>query len=240
MASAMRAEDAKPTDSELTSSTRRTCLLETAIFFLVLLPWMGLATFGIRPEDLSFPRVAAVIIVHDVALTALALYLVWRGGEGIAAIGWVGRGAWREALAGMALFVPLFAGIALLEGLLRAAGFAEPIKPPAYLLPQSGAEYLLALLLLLTVAVTEETVFRGYLLRRFRQVTGSVWLAVLLSSAIFALGHGYQGPLGIIAVGAIGVVFAVVYLRRGSLVAPMVMHFIQNFIGLIVAPHFVG
>ena len=59
---------------------------------------------------------------------------------------------------------------------------------------------------------------------------------MVLTSLIFALGHGYQGPLGVIAVGAIGAAFAAVYLWRGSLVAPVVMHFIQNFLGLIVAP----
>jgi len=216
---------------------RRAYLLETAVYFLVLVPWMGFATLGRQPDDLGFPLVAAVIVLHDVALTALALYLVWRNGEGAAAVGWVRHGWGREAVLGAALFVPLFLGVALLETLLRAAGFAEPVKPPAYLLPQAGVDYAFALVLLVVVAVAEETVFRGYLLRRFMQLTGSAGAAVIVTSLVFALGHGYQGPLGVIAVGAIGATFAVVYLWRGSLVAPVVMHFIQNFLGLIVAPN---
>lgn len=240
MAAAMRADEVKPTESQLTLSARRAYWLETAVFFLVLSPWMGSAALGTPPEDLSFAPVAGAIILHDVALTALALYLVWRNGEGMAAIGWVRRGAGREIAVGVALFVPLFVGLAVLETLLRAAGLADPLAPPAYLQPQSAIDYLFALLLLLAVSVSEETVFRGYLLRRLTQVTGRAWLAVLLSSVVFALGHGYQGSLGVIAVGVIGVVFAVVYLKRGSLIAPMVMHFIQNFIGLIVAPQLMG
>jgi membrane protease YdiL (CAAX protease family) len=31
-----------------------------------------------------------------------------------------------------------------------------------------------------------------------------------------------------------------VYLKRGSLVAPITMHFIQDFIGLIIVPRFFG
>lgn len=236
----MCAQDAKPTPSELTLAARRGYLLETVVFFLVLLPWMGFTTLGTRPEDLTFPLIAAVIVVHDFALTALVLYFVWRTGEGIPGIGWTRAGIGREALIGIALFVPLFLGIGLLQGLLRSAGFAEPVEPPDYLLPRGGTEYLIAFVMLLVVAVSEETVFRGYLLRRFSQITGSRIAAVVMSSVLFALGHGYQGSLGVIAVGMIGLAFAIVYLKRGSLVAPIVMHFIQNFIGLILAPQFIG
>lgn len=236
----MRAQQAKSSQHELPLAERRGYLFEIVVFFLVLLPWMGFTAIGAPSEDLSFPLVAATVMLHDVALTALVLYFVWRTGEGIGAVGWLRAGAGREALIGIALFVPLFLGIGLIEALLRSAGFAEPIEPPDYLLPRGGSEYVIAIAMLLVVAVSEETVFRGYLLRRFSQISGSRVAAVVISSVIFALGHGYQGSLGIIAVGIIGLAFAIVYLNRGSLVAPMVMHFIQNFIGLIVAPQFIG
>lgn len=219
---------------------RRVYRLETLVFLLVLLPWMGFALAGASPERLDFALVAVVIMLHDLALTALALYLVWRGGEGIGAIGWVGRNAGREALLGVALFVPLFAAVALVQALLRGAGFAEPVAPPEFLLPDTAGERTLALALLLVVAVAEETVFRGYLLRRLSQASGSRMLAVALSTVIFAFGHTYQGTLGIVAVATIGLAFALIYLWRGSLVAPVVMHFIQNFLGLIVAPQFLS
>ena len=236
----MRAEQNSPDEEVLTLPARRGYLLETIVFFLVLLPWMGFSALGTATEELTFPRVASVIVFHDVALTALALYFVWRTGEGVRAIGWVRAGIGRELVVGMVLFLPLFFGIALLEALLQGAGFAEPLEPPGYLVPRNGIEHAFALVLLLVVAVAEETVFRGYLIRRFSQVTASRTVAVVLSSVVFALGHGYQGSLGIIAVGAIGLAFAIVYLKRGSLVAPVVMHFIQNFIGLIVAPRFLA
>jgi membrane protease YdiL (CAAX protease family) len=46
------------------------------------------------------------------------------------------------------------------------------------------------------VAVSEETVFRGYLLLRLGAVLHGPFRAVLLSSALFSLGHGYEGSAG--------------------------------------------
>jgi membrane protease YdiL (CAAX protease family) len=53
---------------------------------------------------------------------------------------------------------------------------------------------------------------------------------------IFAVGHGYEGSAGVATVGVMGVLFAVVYLWRGSLVAPMVMHLLQDFLAIVVLP----
>jgi membrane protease YdiL (CAAX protease family) len=63
---------------------------------------------------------------------------------------------------------------------------------------------------------------------------------VLLSSFIFSLGHGYEGTAGLATVGVMGAAFALVYLWRGSLVAPIVMHFLQDFIGIVLLPYLVG
>jgi membrane protease YdiL (CAAX protease family) len=60
-------------------------------------------------------------------------------------------------------------------------------------------------------------------------------VAVAVSSVIFSLGHGYEGLAGMITVGALGATFATVYLWRKSLVAPMVMHFLQDFVTIVVA-----
>ena len=86
------------------------------------------------------------------------------------------------------------------------------------------------------VAFAEETIFRGYLMLRFRGITASAGWAVVISSVVFSLGHGYEGSAGMISVGVLGAIFAIVYLWRGSLVAPMVMHFLQDFIGIVVMP----
>jgi membrane protease YdiL (CAAX protease family) len=40
----------------------------------------------------------------------------------------------------------------------------------------------------------------------------------------------------VVTVGVMGAVFALVYLWRKSLVVPMVMHFLQDFLGTVLLP----
>lgn len=211
-------------------------LVELLVFLLILLPLMALSALTGQPERLDFATVAIAVIVHDLALLALVLYFVWRNGEGIKALGWSRRSLAREAFIGLLLFAPIFFAVGVVEQALRAGGWSAPDTLPTYLVPTPGPEYALALVFLVVVAVTEETLFRGYLLLRFRAVTGSLPLALGISALIFAMGHGYQGSVGIVAVGLLGLLYALVYVWRGSLVAPTVMHFLQNFIGLFIAP----
>ena len=120
--------------------------------------------------------------------------------------------------------------------LFRQVEFSFINVPPSYLVPAGTWQIVLAFAFLLVVAISEEVIFRGYLILRFRTLAGNRTAALLLSSAIFSIGHGYQQSGGVIAVGILGLVFGLVYLWRGSLLAPMVMHFLQNFIGIVLFP----
>ena len=135
------------------------------------------------------------------------------------------------------LFIPLFGGVGWLESALRQAGLTAPATPlPSFLTAQDMPQMLLALALVIVVAVSEETIFRGYLLLRLGATTRSMGTAVIASSLIFSIGHGYEGTAGLATVGVMGIVLALVYLWRGSLVAPMVIHFLQDFVGIVLVP----
>jgi uncharacterized protein len=135
------------------------------------------------------------------------------------------------------VFYPVFLGTALLERALLRAGLSAPATPlPSFLKAQGLVEASLALLLVAVVALAEETIFRGYLLLRFPAVLRNTTASLLLSSAIFAVGHGYEGSAGLVTVGMMGAVLAVIYLLRGSLMAPIVMHFLQDFFGIVLLP----
>ena len=103
-----------------------------------------------------------------------------------------------------------------------APGFSAPSTPmPAFLTARGSGEYVLAILLVAVVAVTEEIISRGYLILRVTTVTGSSALAIALSSVIFSLGHGYEGTAGVVTVGVIGLTFALVYVWAENLAAPI-------------------
>jgi membrane protease YdiL (CAAX protease family) len=210
-------------------------LVEVAVFLLLLAPSLIFSAASGIPDDANFSVVAGSTIIQDIAFLALALYFVWRDGRGLTPIGWTAKHPGKEVLLGVLLFVPFYFGVIAMEHVLQTLGLSAPSEPPAYLIPSTPAEYPLALVFLVVVAIAEETVFRGYLILRLGAISGRGG-AVVLSSLIFALGHGYQGTLGIAAIAVIGAAFALVYLWRGSLVAPMVMHFLQDFVGVMLIP----
>jgi membrane protease YdiL (CAAX protease family) len=211
-------------------------MMEVLTFLFLVVPSMVIVLF-VRQGRVEFGLAATSIILRDLALVVLILYFAWRNGEDPGLFGWTFRGRRLDVVLALVLFVPFSYVSTLLDEALQAAGFSAPATPrPGFLEATGTTDYLLAVVLVLVVAVAEETIFRGYLIRRFSAVLASPAWAVVLSSAIFAIGHGYEGTSGLVTVGFMGLVFALIYLWRGSLVAPMVLHFLQDALSIVVAP----
>jgi membrane protease YdiL (CAAX protease family) len=214
--------------------------IEVGVLVLLLVPSFFLSAGPGEPSGVGFVDVAVTAMLRDLGLLALVLYWLWRDGEPLSTIGLRRRELAREALLGVALFVPFLLLVAAIRATVEALGVPTAESVPAYLIPKGGGQIALALIFLVVVAVAEETLFRGYLIHRLRQITGSLTAAVVLSSLFFALGHGYQGAAGLVTVGLLGLVLAGIYLWRGSLVAPMVVHFLQNATGILLLPLLLG
>jgi membrane protease YdiL (CAAX protease family) len=227
-----------PTDSPISLHSGRTeRFVELGVFLFLIGPSMVLSFFAVKQGSLGFGLVAVATILRDLGLVSLILFFVWRNGEPVAGLGWTLKHGRQEFFLGVALFVPLFFSANLLERALLAVGFSVPSTPLPSLTPaRDTTELVLAVVLVVIVAVAEETIFRGYLILRLKAITASPAAAVVLSAVIFSLGHGYEGSAGVVTVGAMGAVFALVYLWRESLVAPIVMHFLQDFIGIVMLP----
>lgn len=216
---------------------RKAQAVEVGVFLFLIFPSMALSFFAIRQGRLDFGLVAVATILRDLGLLGLVLFFLWKNGEPVARLGWKAGHTGREAVLGAFLFVPLVYLTILVERVLVQAGVPAPSTPtPAFFDVSGRGEMFLALILVAVVAVTEESIFRGYLILRLGSVTRSLTAAVILSSVIFSLGHGYEGTLGVATVGFMGLVFALIYLWRGSLVAPTVMHFLQDFFSILVLP----
>lgn len=205
------------------------------MFLLLLVPSMVLASVA-RTDGQTFPLAATATILHDLGLTAIALFFVWSDGERLPAVGWTSRRLPREIGLGVLLYIPMVVLLVIISWLIQEAGLDLPKGPPVFLVPRSLSEIVLAIVLVAVVAIAEETIFRGYLILRLRAVTRSTTAAVVLSCLVFASGHLYEGGTGVVAVGVMGIVFALVYLWRKSLVAPIVMHFLQDLLGLVLIP----
>lgn len=231
----------EPSDVAAFAAPREPSRLAQCVELLVLLfligPSMVLALFTIRAGQEQFPLVAAVTIFRDLALVALILYFLWRNGEPFARIGWTARHLPRELLIGLALFPAFCVSAALLEMLLIRLGLSSGGKE-SFLHIQGPLDTALGLALVIVVAIAEETIFRGYLLLRLPALVYSRAAAVVLSALIFATGHGYEGSAGLITVAFMGLWLALVYVWRGSLAAPMLMHFLQDFLSIVLLPVF--
>jgi membrane protease YdiL (CAAX protease family) len=83
--------------------------------------------------------------------------------------------------------------------------------------------WLFALVVVVAGGVREE-VQRAFLLHRFEVWLGGGGVGVVVTSVAFGLGHFIQGVDASLATGLLGAFWAIVYLRRRSVVAPMVSH----------------
>jgi membrane protease YdiL (CAAX protease family) len=218
-----------------TSTNRKVQFIEVLVFLFLIVPSLALSFLANQQGNIGFTVTAVATILRDLALVSLILFFLWQNKENVGQIGWVLKNGWREVLLGMVLFVPIYFGAGLLDSFLNAIGFSSPKAPlPSFLQSSGVSQTILAVILVIVVAIAEETIFRGYLILRFKSLTNSAALAAILSAVVFSIGHGYEGSAGVITVGTLGLVFALVYLWRGSLIAPMVMHFLQDFISIVL------
>jgi len=214
---------------------RKVQSVELAVFLFLIVPSMA-TSFSIESQSApGFATVAILSILSDLGLISLVFYFIWRNREPLGRIGWNLAGLPKEVGWGLLLFLPVMFSTNLLESALHAAGLSAPSKLPSFLAAGGRSGLVLAVVLVVVVALVEETIFRGYLILRLKTALRRTWAAVILSAFIFSIGHGYEGMAGVISIFYLGIVFALIYLWRRSLVATTIIHFLIDFIGIVVA-----
>jgi membrane protease YdiL (CAAX protease family) len=137
---------------------------------------------------------------------------------------------------GVGLGVALYLANELGASLTRRAGVTTGEELRALLAPSTTGGWLLLLLVVLPViAGFEELLFRGALVGALS--TGfavSPWALAVVSSLAFALGHGAQGPGGIVVTGLLGFVLASAFVLTGSLAVVFVAHYLVNALEFVV------
>tara|TARA_R100001377_G_scaffold85109_1_gene70326 strand:- start:2827 stop:3525 length:699 start_codon:yes stop_codon:yes gene_type:complete len=110
----------------------------------------------------------------------------------------------------------------LRKQMLQSIGDDETGK----LIPRSIKE--LRLWVLCSISASwEEIIYRGFALWYLAQFTNII-LASVMSCALFALAHSYQGVAGIIRTGIYGTVLVLVYIGSGSLWLAILLHITQD------------
>ena len=128
-------------------------------------------------------------------------------------------------------------GLAILMGMNNPASMEKARNATSFLMPQSTLELAMWPILTCTAGFCEEIIFRGYLLKQFAALTRSAWLGMAISSVIFGLSHGYQGPKLMFVITIYGMMFAMLAHFRKSTRPGMIAHAWQDTLAGI-ARHF--
>ena len=184
------------------------------------------------------------------AISMAAEWLIF----GLIALGPLWRGPSLKALAGrfsptlrsVALDLGIAAAYLLVANYLLAAlgsalghfmktGVTEALKSS---LPHTILEDAVFLMMALTAAICEETIFRGYLQRQFAGWTRNAAAGIVLQAIAFGAAHTYQGTTGIIVIVFFGCMFGWLAWWRKSLRPGILAHFLQDGIGGLAMARF--
>ena len=195
-------------------------------------------SFFVSPKvDADFILTSVAIILRDLALVFLVLFFLWHNNEPFSSLGLRVSDPAKEITLGIVLFIPVFLGANILGNFLVKHGLhtSKTVSLP-FVISNGIDDLIIATLLVIVVAFSEEIIFRGYLMLRIKGATASTVWAAIFSTVVFSLGHGYEGSAGVVTVGAIGLTFALIYLWRGNLITAMTMHFLQDFMSIVLIP----
>ena len=233
-----------PAQSRPTLRERVTALLEiilcsgfpTQLTLIVILALLGAAPIG-NDGRLSLSYIVILSLADAVLVLALIWWLLRAHGENPISMLVGTRPAAREVLVGV-LLVPaalLLAAVAFTIMLEVAPGLHNvPENPLEALIESPGNAVAFALVAVLAGGVREE-VQRAFILRRFERHLGGVVVGLVVFSTAFGLGHLVQGRDAAIVTGLLGAFWGIVYLRRGSVIGPVVCHAGFNLTEVLIA-----
>jgi len=237
--SANESELSAPLLDPLQRRSRKRQAVEVCVFLSMIVPSTILSFFADPLARHDFVLIAISAILRDLALCSLVLYFVWQNAEPLNSIGWSVRFWPLQVAIGIAVFPAVLIGSFAVAWLFLSLGLSNPHTAlRSALSVQDWSQVPLAVLLVAVVAVVEETIFRGYLILRFRAVTGNLSFAVILSTTIFTLGHNYEGGAGMATIAVLGLLFTALYLSTRSLIASIVVHFLFDLVPVVVVPLF--
>jgi membrane protease YdiL (CAAX protease family) len=102
------------------------------------------------------------------------------------------------------------------------------------IVPRTHAELILFLAVAVNAGIWEELFYRGFLIWFLTPLAG-VAAAVVMSSALFGIGHIYQGWRGVLMTGFVGLVLGILYVLTASLWWVMAVHALIDIYGGLVS-----
>lgn len=226
--------------NQLEEAIRR---LSVGVEFLVVVTWaFGLPIFASimalgAPSDSTAPvfnnaELLATIIFEVIQLGFLTWFLRIRGWTlekfGLSF-------SWRGTAAGVVLLAITY-GLALGAQIIAQFIFNYDLQAAAARAPKVDPDLSMQLVFLVSVVngIFEELFVAGYIISSLTARRG-MWMAINVSVVVRLLYHLYQGPVGVMTVVPMGLLFGYAYARTRQLWPMMVAHVLLDVIGLIQA-----
>ena len=175
---------------------------------------------------LSFAYIASLLLLDATLLIALIFWLLRRRGELPRQVFLGARPVRTEIKLGIGLTAVVFA---LAVIVLSAARVLFPSlhnvkdNPLQDLIQTPAQAFILAIVATISGGLREE-IQRGFIIHRFEQYLGGAHVGLILYSLVFGLGHSLQGWDAVLTTALLGAFWGWIYIRRRSVVAPVVSH----------------
>jgi len=143
--------------------------------------------------------------------------------------------SWRATAVGVVLMAVTY-GLALGAEYSAQIIFNYDLEAAAVRAPKADPNLSMQLVFLVSVVngIFEELFVTGYIITALTASRG-MWMAINVSVVVRLLYHLYQGPIGIMTVVPMGLLYGYVYSRTRQLWPLMVAHVLLDVIGLIQA-----
>ncbi len=216
------------------SGTARAEQVRAAVEILSLLAVFAVAKLALGSLKDTFITPGTVFIVTSLAL-------IWwfqkRRGEGPDTLGLARPPSWKK----FALTALGALGLTFVIGVFGVSLLKEIFPDPDHSLVPEGSTIPIGLIwlrIMITAAVGEEIVFRGFLLGRlealFQGLPFATALAVIAQALLFGLGHYSSGAVSVIVAASIGLVFGAAFILGSRNLWPlMLVHAIPDSISLL-------
>ncbi len=178
---------------------------------------------------------AGNVLASHGLLALVLLGTAWYAGVPLAVMG-IGPPSLEAVVFGTGLGLGLVVANEGGARLAARAGLGHDERLRALLAPDTPLGWLGLLLVVLPLgAAAEELLFRGALVGGLAAGFGlPVWGLAVVSSVLFGLGHGLQGPGGVVVTTGLGAVLAAAFVVTGSLAVVVVAHYLVNALEFVV------
>jgi membrane protease YdiL (CAAX protease family) len=210
--------------------------------FMTPIPSIGLAVslggpllyvLATKRFSLNSLSVSGRLFLWLLAVVALMI-AAYGGGAWLLHIG-VKPFRWSDLLSTAVAIIAMLAGAIILQVLITKLGFkdkkASELQQKIFRLSVPHRFFIVV-----TAAVAEEVLYRGYAIGVGQEILGSLTIAFIVSLVVFVAAHFTHGAKALASILWISLVMSLLFVVTGNLFACILAHFVVDALGTLFVP----